>query len=223
MKCVLGDGVMNILFVQQWNVNREKEADYLAFIVEKYFPGVVALGLKIVGGYYVEVGAGPGTVGVLSAESLEVVNEAVVSPAFRQLTNELSFFISDRQASLGISTGRVSEAEYSIQEGVWKWNHYYNVQPQKKNDYKQFIKQLTEAFAQIDYVELTQEWHMLYGGRGDYLLEMTFKDPVDIARLLNNQQFRELEKLVKKDLISNYSSRIMRSTEKFDKPRWITL
>jgi len=223
MECFLGDGVMNILFAQQWNVNRDKEADYLAFIVEKYFPGVVALGLKIVGGYYVEVGAGPGTVGVLSSDSLEVVNEAVVSPAFRQLTNELSFFISDRQASLGISTGRVSEAEYTIQEGVWKWNHYYNVRPQKKNDYKQFIKQLAEAFAQIDYVELTQEWHMLYGGRGDYLLEMTFKDPVDIARLLNNQQFRELEKLVKKDLITNYSSRIMRSTEKFDKPRWITL
>jgi hypothetical protein len=214
---------MNILFAQQWNVNRDKEADYLAFIVEKYFPGVVALGLKIVGGYYVEVGAGPGTVGVLSSDSLEVVNEAVVSPAFRQLTNELSFFISDRQASLGISTGRVSEAEYTIQEGVWKWNHYYNVRSQKKNNYKQFIKQLAEAFAQIDYVELTQEWHMLYGGRGDYLLEMTFKDPVDIARLLNNQQFRELEKLVKKDLITNYSSRIMRSTEKFDKPRWITL
>jgi len=208
---------MNILLAQQWNVNREKEADYLAFIVEKYFPGVVALGLKIVGGYYVEVGAGPGTVGVLSAESLEVVNEAVVSLAFRQLTNELSFFISDRQASLGVSTGRVSEAEYSIQEGVWKWNHYYNVQPQKKNDYKQFIKQLTEAFAQIDYVELTQEWHMLYGGRGDYLLEMTFKDPVDIARLLNNQQFRELEKLIKKGLISNYSSRIMRSGGDDDK------
>ena len=214
---------MNVLFTQNWDVVREREDEYLEFITDKYIPAVAELGLELVGGYYVEVGAGPSLVAAYSGENISRVNELVVSEKFRQITNELNLFIKNRRAALGISTGRVSQDPYTIQEGVWKWNHYYNVRPNRKEDYKKFLGQLQEVFAQLDFVELTEEWHMLYGGAADYLLEMTFKDPIDIARLLNNHQFRELEKLVKKELIVDYSNRMLRSTERFDKPRWIIL
>ncbi len=214
---------MNVLLAQYWNVKREKEDEYLAFITEEYNPAVKALGLTIVGGYYVEVGVGPSTVAVMSCEDLKLANDIVISEDYRNITNKLNFFVNNRKAALGFSTDRVSDQRYTIQEGVWKWNHSYNVRPNKKNDYKLIVSKIKEAFAQIDFAELTQEWHMLYGGAADYILEMTFKDPIDIARLLNNQQFRDLEKLLKKELIIDYSSRILRSTERFDKPRWITL
>ena len=214
---------MNILLAQYWNVKNEQEDEYLSFITEHYNPTVASLGLQIVGGYYVEVGGGPSTIAVLSGENISRVNEIVVSEAYRKITNELNSFVNNRRAALGVSTGRVSEEVYTIQEGVWKWNHYYNVRPNKKEDYKKFLKQLVRVIDRLDFVELTQEWHMLYGGAADYLLEMTFKDPIDVSRLLNNQQFREMEKLVKKELIVDYSSRILRSTERFEKSRWITL
>ncbi len=214
---------MNVLLAQYWNVKRETEDEYLTFITEEYNPAVKALGLTIVGGYYVEVGVGPTTVAVMSCEDLKLANDLVISEEYRNITNKLNLFVDNRKAALGFSTGRVSNQPYTIQEGVWKWNHSYNVRPNKKSDYKLILSKITEALAQIDFVELTQEWHMLYGGAADYILEMTFKDPIDIARLLNNQQFRELEKLLKKELIIDYSSRILRSTERFDKPRWITL
>ncbi|NIA19170.1 MAG: hypothetical protein GWP07_01890 [Xanthomonadaceae bacterium] len=214
---------MSILLAQSWNVKNEREDEYLSFIAEKYNPTVTSLGLRIVGGYYVEVGTGPSTVAVLSADDVSLVNGIVVSEEYRKITNELNFFVNNRRAALGVSTGRISKAAYTIQEGVWKWNHYYNVRPNKKEDYKKFLKQLGQVIDQLDFVELTQEWHMLYGGVADYLLEMTFQDPIDISRLLNSQQFRDMEKLVKKELIIDYSSRILRSTERFEKPRWITL
>lgn len=214
---------MSILLAQNWDVKNEQENDYLSFIAEKYNPTVMSLGLRIVGGYYVEVGTGPSTVAVLSADDVSMVNGIVVSEEYRKITNELNFFVNNRRAALGISTSRISNAAYTIQEGVWKWNHYYNVKPHKKGDYKLFLKEISKVLDQLDFVELTQEWHMLYGGTADYLLEMTFQDPIDISRLLNNPQFRELEKLVKKELIIDYSSRILRSTERFEKPRWITL
>lgn len=214
---------MNVLYTQQWNVERDKEAEYLAFISEKYNPKVTSLGLQIVGGYYVEVGVGPTTVAVFSAENINLINEIVISEEYRKITNELNFYVNSRTSALGFSTGRVSNEPYTIQEGVWKWNHYYNVRPNKKDDYKRILGQIVKAIEKLDFVELTQEWHMLYGGRADYLLEMTFKDPIDAARLLNNQQFRELEKTIKKELIIDYSNRLIRSTERFDKPRWITL
>jgi len=214
---------MNVLFTQQWNVERDKEDEYLAFITEQYNPKITSLGLKIVGGYYVEIGTGPTTVAVFSADNINQINEIALSEEYRQITNKLNFYINSRSTALGFSTGRVSQEPYTIQEGVWKWNHYYNVRPNKKNDYKHTLGQIVTVIEKLDFVELTQEWHMLYGGRGDYLLEMTFKDPIDVARLLNNQQFRNLEKLIKKELIVNYSSRLLRSTERFDKPRWVTL
>ncbi len=214
---------MNVLFTQQWNVDRDKEDEYLSFITESYNPNITSLGLKIVGGYYAEIGTGPTTVAVFSAENINIINEIVVSDKYRQITNELNFYINNRTSALGFSTGRVSTEPYTIQEGVWKWNHYYNVRPNKKDDYKRTLEQVATVIERLDFVELTQEWHMLYGGRGDYLLEMTFKDPIDVARLLNNQQFRTLEKLIKKELIVDYSSRLLRSTERFDKPRWVTL
>ncbi len=218
-----GVRIMSILLAQNWDVKNEQENDYLSFIAEKYNPTVMSLGLRIVGGYYVEVGTGPSTVAVLSADDVNMVNGIVVSEEYRKITNELNFFVNNRRAALGISTSRISNAAYTIQEGVWKWNHYYNVKPHKKGDYKLFLKEISKVLDQLDFVELTQEWHMLYGGTADYLLEMTFQDPIDISRLLNNPQFRELEKLVKKELIIDYSSRILRSTERFEKPRWITL
>jgi len=214
---------MNVLFTQQWNVERDKEDEYLAFITEQYNPKITSLGLKIVGGYYVEIGTGPTTVAVFSADNINQINEIALSEEYRQITNKLNFYINSRSTALGFSTGRVSQEPYTIQEGVWKWNHYYNVRPNKKNDYKHTLGQIVTVIEKLDFVELTQEWHMLYGGRGDYLLEMTFKDPIDVARLLNNQQFRNLEKLIKKELIIDYSSRLLRSTERFDKPRWVTL
>lgn len=214
---------MNVLYTQQWNVERDKETEYLAFIAEEYNPKITSLGLQIVGGYYVEIGAGPTTVAAFSADNMNLMNDILVSEEYRKITNQLNFYINSRCAALGVSTGRVSQEAYTIQEGVWKWNHYYNVRPNKKDDYKRILEQSVKAIAKLDFVELTQEWHMLYGGRGDYLLEMTFKDPIDVSRLLNNQKFREFEKLAKKELIVNYSNRLLRSTERFDKPRWITL
>jgi hypothetical protein len=214
---------MNVLYTQQWDVERDKETEYLTFIAEKYNPQITSLGLQIVGGYYVEIGTGPSTVAVFSAENINQINEIVVSEEYRKITNELNFYINNRCAALGYSTDRVSKKAYSIQEGVWKLNHYYNVKPNKKEDYKKILVQVNKVIEKLDFVELTQEWHMLYGGRADYLLEMTFKDPIDVARLLNNQPFRELEKLTKKELITDYSNRLLRSTERFEKPRWITL
>ena len=214
---------MNVLLAQYWDVNRDKEDEYLAFIGETYIPAVADMGLRVVGGYYVEVGPGPSTIGVLSADNLGQVNEIVVSEGFRRLTNQLNFFVRNRRATLGYSTGRVSQEPYAIQKGVWKWNHYYNVRPHQKSEYKKFLAQMREVFDRIDFVELTEEWHVLYGGVADYILELTFKDPVDISRLMNNHHFRNLEKLVKQKMIENYSSRILRSTERFDRPRWITL
>jgi len=213
----------NILYVQYWDIIREKEEEYSKFIIDEYNPVIRELGINIVGGYYVEAGEGPQTIACFTFDDLSKVNSIVISDKFLEITNRLTNFVKNRKAALAVSTGRISDKSYSLQENVWKWNFYYNVKPNKKSEYREFIGKTKEVFSKIDFVELTEEWRVLYGGKADYILELTFKDPYDIGRLMNTGEFREIEKIVKKEIINFAGSRILRVTERFEKPRWLKL
>ncbi len=214
---------MTTLYVQYWDIIREKEDEYSKFVVDEYMPVVKKLGFKIVGGYYVEVGEGPGTIACFTHDDITKVNNLVVDDTFVEITNKLTNYVRNRRAALFISTGRVSKGEYSIQENAWKWNFHYNVKPGKKQEYREFINKIIDIINSIDFVELTEEWRVIYGGVADYILELTFKDPYDIGRLMNKKEFRDLEKIVRKELVEVKSSKILRSTERFEKPRWLKL
>jgi len=214
---------MSVLYTQYWNIIREKEAEYSKFILEEYNPVVRKLGINIVGGYYVEVGEGPNTIACFTFEDLSVVNQKITDQEFVEITNKLANYVKNRKAALAVSTGRVSDSKYSLQENVWKWNFYYNVKPGKKEDYREIIEKTVAILNELDFVELTEEWRVIYGGKADYILELTFKDPYDIGRLMNNTEFRDIEKKIKKEIIDFNSSRILRTTERFEKPRWLKL
>ena len=214
---------MTVLYVQYWDIIREKEEEYSKFIVEEYNPVIKDLGIKIVGGYYVEVGEGPNTIACFTFNNIDIVNSTVIKQEFVEITNKLTEFVKNRRAALAISTGRINRPEYTLQENVWKWNFHYNVKPNKKSEYKDFIEKVVQVFNFLDFVELTEEWRIIYGGVADYILELTFKDPYDIGRLMNNKEYRELEKIVRKELIEFKSSKILRTTERFEKPRWLKL
>jgi hypothetical protein len=61
------------------------------------------------------------------------------------------------------------------------------------------------------------------GGISEIIAELTFKDPLDIGRLLSNEEFRKLTLKLRTRFVSNYASRIMRCTERFDEPKWFRL
>ena len=214
---------MNILYVQYWDIIREKEDEYSNFIVNEYNSVIRELGFNIVGGYYVEVGEGPNTIACFTLDDIKEVNELVTTKEFVEITNKLANYVRNRKAALFKSTGRVDRGKYKLQENVWKWNFHYNVKANKKQEYREVIKKVTPIFDNLDFVELTEEWRVIYGGVADYILELTFKDPYDIGRLMNNREFRELEKTVRKELIEFKSSKILRTTERFEKPRWLKL
>jgi hypothetical protein len=214
---------MTVLYVQHWDIIRSKEESYSNFVINEYNPVIEELGIKIVGGYYVEVGEGPGTIACFTFNELSTVNDTVTDVKFLEITNKLTKYVKNRKSVLAVSTGRVKGHEYTLQKNSWKWNFYYNVKADKKKEYRKTMEKVVEIFKALDFVELTEEWRVIYGGKADYLLELTFSDPFDIGRLMNKTEFRDLEKLLKKELIDFHSSRILRSTERFEEPRWLKL
>ena len=215
---------MSLLFTQHWDMIRGKEAAYEEYVAKKFIPGCEALGLKGVGGYYVQVGQGPRIISVKAVETLEEFCAVLGNPEFKALADGLKEVVKNYHRTLLSPTGRVKSESYKIQKGVWKFNQYYDLLPGVRQGYADFvINEYIPSLSQLDYVEITAGWNVLMGGISEIISEFTFKHPVDIGQLLDSEQFRELTFKLRRDFATNYKSRIMRTTEHFDEPRWFRL
>jgi hypothetical protein len=177
-----------------------------------------------VGGFYVEVGFGPRIISVKRVESLDELFRIMSSSAFRDLVRELRQYVVGYRSKILQPTGRTKDVPYEIQKGVWKYNQYYDVLPGRRAAYAEFItNEYLPMLQEIEYLEVTGGWNVLIGGVSEIIGELTFKDPMDIGALLENASYRELTHTLRKDYVTNYGSRILKTTERFDEHRWFVL
>jgi hypothetical protein len=210
--------------VQWWDVIPGQEDDYDRFISDQYIPKLQQLGLTAKGGYYLVVGVGPRMALVSTAESMAKMGEILSAQVFKDLMQELKTYIINYSSRITEPTGRVKDGEYQIQKGVWKYIQYYDVIPGKKQEYADFISNTyLPTMETIDYVEVTQGWTLVMGSFAEITGELTFKTAVDIGRLLENPTFDKLLDEMRGNYVFNYRCRILRTTERFDEPRWYRL
>jgi hypothetical protein len=215
---------MSVLFVQNWDVIPGKEADYERFVGDTFIPELTVHGLIPVGGYYVEVGFGPRVHVVHTTNEPEKLSIVIASREFRELTTELKQFVYNYKRYILEPTGTVKRGKYTIQKGVWKFNQYYDLLPGAKKEYASFImNEHLPTMEKIEYVQVTGGWNVVLGGISEIIAEFTFKDPVDIGRLLGNEDFRRITLKLRSQYVTNYASRILRCMERFDEPKWFRL
>ncbi len=215
---------MQILFNPEWDILPDREDEYSAFIARTFIPKCNEMGLLSVGGYYVEAGPGPRIISVKRAESLEDLTRIISSSEFRNLVYELKEYVTNYRSKILKPTGRTRDVPYTIQKGVWKYNQYWDIRPGKRAEYSKFIlEEYVPMLESLEYMELTGGWNVLIGGMSEIVSEFTFQDPVDIGALFDNPDYRGFTNRLKHDLIDNFTSRIMRTTERFDEPRWFAL
>jgi hypothetical protein len=212
---------MSVLFTQSWDIIQGKDIEYAQFIVDTYLPEMAEMGLVPVGGYYVEVGFGPRIVAVFSVNETEEVLKTIAGKRFKDLLRRLKAIIMNYRGSILEPTGAVKRGKYTIQKGVWKVNQYYDLKPGVKNAYADFvINEHLPVMQRIGYVEVTGGWNVLIGGISEIIAEFTFKDAMDVGRLLMNEDYRRITQKLRTEYAMNYSSKVLRSTERFDEPRW---
>lgn len=215
---------MTILFTQEWDIIREKEKEYDDFISQEYIPRSNEMNLCSVGGYYVEVGFGPRIISVKSIPSMNDLSEIMVRDEFKKLMLELQEYVVNYGNRILSPTGRVQTGEYKIQKGVWKYNMYYDHIPGTRSEYADFItNEFLPVLDAIDYVEVTGGWDVIMGGISQIIGELTFKSPIDIGRLLENPTFRSAVEKLRRRYVRNFRTRILRTTERFEEPRWYRL
>jgi len=215
---------MQVLFNPEWDILPDREDEYEAFVAEKFIPKCNEMGLISVGGYYVEAGPGPRIISVKRVENMQDLSRIISSSTFRDLIFELKEYVANYRSKILTPTGRTRDVPYQIQKGVWKYNQYYDLRPGKRQAYTRFI--LDEYIPMLEglgYVEVTGGWNVVIGGISEIVAETTVTDPVDIGAMFNNPTYREHNHRLKRDFVTNYYSRILRTTERFDEPRWFVL
>ena len=215
---------MSFLFTQHWDIIPGREQDYESFVSKTYIREMTDMGLLPVGGYYVEVGFGPRIIAVHSADDLAALSNSISSKRFKDLTVEIKMLVHNYRTAVLEPTGGSRQATYTIQKGVWKFNQYYDLRPGVKEKYADFvINWHIPTLEKLGYLEITGGWNVILGGFSEIIAEFTFQDPADIGRLLNNEDFRLVTLKLKSEYVTNYASRILRCTERFDEPKWFKL
>lgn len=215
---------MSLLFAQYWDVIEEKEDEYAGYFNDVYLPAIAALGFIPVGGYYVEIGFGPRTIVIFSSEDLDEISRIIMGQDFRRLTLGLKKFVANFNNLVLEPQGTVKTGKYTVQKSVWKFNQYYSLKPEMKEEYERFfVGEYIPKMENISYVKVTNCWNVILGGFSDIVLEFTFNDPEDIGRLVKNEDFLRYTGKLKREYVTNYTNRVFRSTQWFREPKWFRL
>jgi hypothetical protein len=215
---------MTILLAQDWDIIFEVGDKYETFITQTYIPKCKELGLNSIGGFYVEVGFGPRIVSMKTTETLNELMKIMSGKEFKALHNQLREFVVNYRSRILEPTGRVKHNHYKIQRGVWKFNQYYDLIPGQKQAYADFIlNEYLPVLEQLDYVEITGGWNVLVGGFCEVIGELTFKSPVDIGRMFEDERYKVIAEKLQRNYLIHYMTRIMRTTERYEQTKWYRL
>jgi hypothetical protein len=212
---------MAILFAQYWDVVENKERDYQEFILSTYIPAYEKTGLRLVGAYYVVVGAGPRIVGVSTTEEISLFQKAVTSEEYADLLEEIFPLIRNYSSKLYVSYGPIKVDRYEIQVGVWKFNQYFNILPGMEKSYRQFVQtEFVPGMEQLG-IRITNIWKAVIGSSPFILVEGTSRTIEEIAKTIDTDEYRKLTRTLKSKYVMDYQSKILAPTHRVELPYFI--
>ncbi len=201
------------LFVQSWDIVRGKEKEYTDFVLGEHLPVFRRIGLNVVGGFHVIVGAGPRISHVVAAGDLRNLQEALETADFLRITGSLQEYIVNYSSRIFRHTDRVKLETYGIGIGTWRFNQHYTLIPGAEEEYGRFLGNEYSAALLDQGIRIKAEWQGLVGS-GPYriLLEGVAENIQDIAGTIISDEYRAVKRTLLTRYARQYSSRILAPT-----------
>ena len=96
-----------------------------------------------------------------------------------------------------------------------KLNHYYSVNPRKRDEYEKFIiKKFIPGVNRLN-MHTVAAWSVMVGAYSDFILETVSNDLDILEEALRNEAYRKLRKNLQ-NYIVNYKTKVLVSTGKKD-------
>jgi hypothetical protein len=209
---------MIFLFNQHWDIIPGKEEEYTQFAINHYIPTMKKIGINPVGGFHVVVGEGPRVISVGTMDSLQKLQNALETEEYEKVTAQIQRYVFNYFSRILKPTGRVKIDKYTVQLRVWKFNQYFNIIPGKEKEYTKFVtKDHIPTMEKLD-MKIIGGWQVLVGPGPYIVAEATARSIVDIAKVLESDEYKRITNHLTSTYVTDYSSRILAPTGRIELP-----
>ena len=209
---------MTVLYNQHWDLIPGKEEANTKFVIDKHLPTMKKIGIRMIGGFHVVVGAGPRITAAGAVDAFQKLQKALETEEFEKITAEIRQYVVHYDSRILKPTGRVKPRKYSIQLGVWKFNQYFNILPGREQEYAEFVLKDHLPTMEKLGIKMTGGWRVVVGSGPDIVAEGTATSLVEIAKAIENSEFSRITKILTSNYVSDYSTRILAPTGRIELP-----
>jgi len=199
---------MPVKFNQYYTIISEKRKEYGKYMLKEFIPGMNSLGVHVVAGWVVLVGAYSEIFVEGMANDLELIEKALRNPKFDKLKDGLLNFVKSYKTKILVPTGKKDSYSIDIEEDVFKFNQVWDIISQSKAEYENYVVDEYYPLMEKSEIAVAGEWEVLIGDGPHIICEGRVRDSGMLLKTLKSKEFRVARRKLK-HLVNNYRSRIL--------------
>ncbi len=199
---------MPVKFNQYYTIISEKRKEYGKYMLKEFIPGMNSLGVHVVAGWVVLVGAYSEIFVEGMANDLELIEKALRNPKFDKLKDGLLKFVKAYKTKILVPTGKKDSYSIDIEEDVFKFNQVWDIISQTKAEYENYVLNEYYPLMEKSEIAVAGEWEVLIGDGPHIICEGRVRDSSMLLKTLKSKEFRVARRKLK-HLVNNYRSRIL--------------
>ncbi len=137
---------MTVKLDHYWTIKPIKYEEYSKFMIKKFIPGVNRLKLHTVAAWSVLVGAYSEIILETVSSDLDLLEKALRSDRYRKLKSGLLNYVTNYKTKVLVKTDKKDSYSTDIKEKTIKFNQTWDINTEKKEDYKQYSRYVVEEF-----------------------------------------------------------------------------
>ena len=199
---------MPVKFNQYWTVIPGRTKDYEKFVIKNFIPGLNRMGIQIVAGWSVGIGAYSEIMLEGVSNDLDQLEQALKQEKYKKLYDNLLVYVKGYKTKILVPSGRADIYSMDFKERTVKFTQMWDVITAKKEDYERFVSEKYYPLMEEAGIHVAGEWEVFIGDGPHFICEARVIDYQQLIEKLQSKEFRKAKTRLKQ-LIENYQSRLL--------------
>lgn len=199
---------MPVKFNQYWTVVPDRIKDYEKFIIKAFIPGLSQLGIQIVAGWSVIIGAYTEIMLEGVSNDLDLLEQALKQSKYKELYDNLLSYVKGYKTKILVPAGTTDIYSMDVKEHTVKFSQMWDVISGKRADYERFVSEEYYPMMEAAGIHVAGEWEVFIGDGPHFICEARVREYETLIENLQSKEFRKA-KIDLKQLIENYQSRLL--------------
>ena len=199
---------MPVKLNQYYTVIPDRNKDYEKFLIKDFIPGSNRMGIHIVAGWSVIIGAYTEIILEGVSNDLDLLEQALKQSKYRELYDNLLSYVKGYKTKILVPTGRTDMYSMDIEKHTVKFIQMWDVITGKKADYERFVSEEYYTLMKAAGIHVAGEWEVFIGDGPHFICEARVSEYETLIETLQSKKFRKA-KTDLKQFVENYQSRLL--------------